>query len=349
MEQTVSFRSYFPAAGKGQAGPRKNPYQPTRYHASAAETEKNRQVMDLLLPLVSHKIDACGGVKRVADLTGDPEVKALLEQIPVRLPRSLSLILTQWGDFFINLPYGLVGNSTAYETGMIRSDGSLEPAYASAFLDEKGDPRDIANPYNVNKKYTIVDLTKDADRLWKCSVNLENDTDLKLAFKLCEETRRHIRGEDGIAPEEFPGGIPWSGAAAPNPKKLRMLKAKGKGPGIYMPVSAPCNLAEEDRTQRKEKILHRIVEILKRSPNKTKNMCLLASDTTIRELKKGAISKFVAFLQEFPTMFRIINIEGTPQYNVILLDGHVPILKVDGGHVSMSSEVYKRKISEAAT
>ena len=53
--------------------------------------------------------------------------------ILIRLPRSLSLILTQWGDFFINLtcvygvnprfvilpsyinmPYGLVGNSTRY-------------------------------------------------------------------------------------------------------------------------------------------------------------------------------------------------------------------------------------------
>ena len=32
--------------------------------------------------------------------------------------------------------------------------------------------------------------------------------------------------------------------------------------------------------------------------------------------------------------------------NVVLLDGHVPILKVDGSHVSLSSEVFKRQMNE---
>jgi len=101
-------------------------------------------------------------------------------------------------------------------------------------------------------------------------------------------------------------------------------------------------MTEQERVTRKEKILHRIVEILIRCPNHTKNMCLLVSDQTIKELKKGAISKFLPFLQEFPTMFRIINIEGTPQYNVSLLDRHVPILKTNGAHVTMSKSVFNQ-------
>jgi len=106
-------------------------------------------------------------------------------------------------------------------------------------------------------------------------------------------------------------------------------------------VPVNVKLTEQERVLRKEKILYRIVEILQRCPNQTKNMCLLVSDPSIKELKKGAISKFLAFLQEFPTMFRIVNVEGTPQYNVTLMDRHVPIIKANGRHVTTSIDVVR--------
>jgi len=56
-------------------------------------------------------------------------------------------------------------------------------------------------------------------------------------------------------------------------------------------------------------------------------MCLLVSDPTIRELKKGAVSKFLSFLQEFPRMLKIVQVEGIPQYNVTLLDSTIPDLR----------------------
>lgn len=313
-----------------------------------ADQEKNRKILDELLPLISKKIDDQAGVMRVPDLASDLEVKKLLDQIPGRLPRTLTLLLPQWGDFFVSLSNNLVGTALGYDTGMIREDGTVEPAYLSTFVDSNGDPLDEAVPFNPNKVLKVIDLVADADRLWKCALDLDNDADLKTAFKICDASRRHIRGEDTIAPPEYPGGVPWSGLPPPNPKKLKgLLKGKGKGAkglfkaGLLQIPTGPINLSEQERVLRKEKILYRIVEILSRCPNQTKNMCLLVSDPSIKELKKGAISKFLAFLQEFPTMFRIINIEGTPQYNITLMDRHVPIIKPNGAHVTTSVDVVR--------
>lgn len=284
--------------------------------------EKNRSILDQLLPLIAAKIDENGGVMRVSDLANMKDVKELITQVPARCPKALPLILTQWTDFFVNMPDGLVGTAMGYDTGMIREDGSLDPAFASTFAE-------TAMPYEgaplVVKEAKPLDLTEAADNLWKCALNLDNDADLKAAYKAIETARKHVRGEDGIAPLHHPNGVPWSGLPPPNPKKAKARAAKG----IVVPAG-PINLSDTERCTRQEKILHRIVEILTKCPNQTKNMCLLVSDPSIRELKRGAVSKFLAFLQEFPKMFRIVNVEGTPQYNITLLDRHVPIIKPHG-------------------
>jgi len=314
-----------------------------KYHvANPHEQEKNKHVMDQLLPLVSRKIDDNGGVARVHDLAEDRQIRVLIQQIPFKLPRSLNLILTQFKEFFVSMPNGLVGTALGFDTGMIKEDGTLEPCYASVFVDNTGNPVGATNPYMSNRVLKVVDLTEKADRLWKCALDLDNDNDLKLAYKGVEEARKHIRGENAVAPKQWvDGAVPWSGLPPPNPKKVKVRKKK-KGPKVAV-AAVPVNLklTEQERVLRKEKILYRIVEILQRCPNQTKNMCLLVSDPSIKELKKGAISKFLAFLQEFPTMFRIVNVEGTPQYNVTLMDRHVPIIKANGRHVTTSIDVVR--------
>jgi len=56
-------------------------------------------------------------------------------------------------------------------------------------------------------------------------------------------------------------------------------------------------------------------------------MCLILSDPTIRELKRGVVSRFLAFLQEFPKLFRIVQVEGIPQYDITMIDTNVPDLR----------------------
>lgn len=311
----------FPTKGKGKGIKSGGP--------KPIEHEKNRAVLDQLLPLVAGKIDENGGVMRVSDLANMKDIKELISQVPARCPKALPLILTQWTDFFVNMPDGLVGTAMGYDTGMIREDGTLDPAFASTFAETAAPYEGGVTP--VIKEAKPLDLTEAADNLWKCALNLEDksEAELKAAYKAIEAARKHVRGEDGIAPLHHPNGVPWSGLPPPNPKKA---KARAKGMGI--PVG-PINLTDQERCTRKEKILHRIVEILTRCPNQTKNMCLLVSDPSIRELKRGAVSKFLSFLQEFPKMFRIVNVEGTPQYNITLLDRHVPIIKPHGTVPSM--------------
>merc|ERR1712112_773363 len=148
-----------------------------------------------------------------------------------------------------------------------------------------------------------MDLTEAADIVWQASLNLVNDAELKAAFKLLENARKALKEA---------------------PKPVQNPPRSGKKPGKK---PAALNIGESERAHRKMRILYRIVEILERSPGQTKNMCLILSDPTIRELKKGVVSKFLAFLQEFPKMMKITQVEGIPQYSVTLLDNHVPDLK----------------------
>eukprot|EP00397_Hematodinium_sp_SG-2012_P029787 GEMP01031498.1.p1 GENE.GEMP01031498.1~~GEMP01031498.1.p1 ORF type:complete len:316 (+),score=86.48 GEMP01031498.1:52-999(+) len=298
----------FPVKGKGKGGPK------------PIDHDKNRAVLDQLLPLVASKIDENGGVMRISDIATLQDVKALISQVPARCPKALPLILTQWTDFFVNMPNGLVGTAMGYDTGMIREDGSLDPAFASTFAETAAPFEDLSKI----KEKKPVDLTTAADDLWRCALNLDNDAELKAAYKAVEQARQHVRGEDGIAPPMHPNGAPWSGQPQQNSKKGGPANQK-KGGSI-----GGINLSDQERCTRKEKILHRCVEILTRCPNQTKQMCLLVSDPSIRELKKGAISKFLTFLQDFPKMFKIVNVEGTPQYNITLLDRQVPFIKPKG-------------------
>jgi len=267
------------------------------------EHEKYRAVLDQLLPLLARRIDASGGVMRVADLAGHKDVKTYLSQVPPRCPKTLPLILSQWTDFFVNMSDGLVGTALGYDTGMIKEDGTLNPLYESNFAPE-GDLIDVEEPEVVQlSEAKPMDLTEAADIVWQASLNLVNDAELKAAFKLLENARKALKEA---------------------PKPVQNPPRSGKKPGKK---PAALNIGESERAHRKMRILYRIVEILERSPGQTKNMCLILSDPTIRELKKGVVSKFLSFLQEFPKMMKITQVEGIPQYSVTLLDNHVPDLK----------------------
>jgi len=274
------------------------------------EHEKNRAVLDKLLPLLASKIDASGGVMRVSDLAFQRDIKFLLYQIPPRCPKSLPLIFAQWTDFFITMADGLVGTAMGYDTGMIEEDGSLSPLYQSNFTIH-ADP--VEEPIiQIVREAKPMDLTDAADLLWRSTLNLGNDADFKAAFKAIETARKHVRSNEGLLPPSKQ--VQQNTNTVPAPRK----KANYAG---------PLNIGDCERATRRQHILRRIVDILSQSPNQTKNMCLLVSDPTIRELKKGAVSKFLSFLQEFPRMLKIVQVEGIPQYNVTLLDSTIPDLR----------------------
>jgi len=290
----------FPAKGQGKGqGPR------------PIQHEKYRTVLDELLPLLARKIDKMGGVMRIADLALHREVKLLLAQVPPRCPKTLPLIFVQWSNFFVNMADGLIGTALGYETGMINADGTLNQLYHSNFsmLNEVVDEQEIIEVREAKP----MDLMDAADQLWQCALNLDNDAEFKAAYKVLEAARKNVRAAEGMA---TPSKSLQQNPNVQNPPR------SGRHPRDGGPV-----IGEDERQTKKMQILHRIVELLERSPGQNKNMCLILMDPTIRELKRGVVSRFLQFLQEFPKLFRIVQVEGIPQYDITLLDNTVPDLR----------------------
>jgi len=233
----------FPMKGQGKGqGPR------------PIEHEKYRTILDQLLPLLAAKIDKAGGVMRVADLAVHRDVKLLLSKVPPRCPKTLPLIFVQWSNFFVNMPDGLVGTSMGYDTGMIQSDGKLNPLYHSNFS-LLTDPLDEQEVIEVQEAKPL-DLMDAADQLWQCALNLDNDAEFKAAYKVLEAARKNVRAAEGMA----------------TPSKLLQKNPNVQNPprsGRH-PRDGGVVIGEAERQTKKMQILHRIIELLERSPGQTR-------------------------------------------------------------------------------
>jgi len=116
---------------------------------------------------------------------------------------------------------------------------------------------------------------------------------------------------------------------------------KGKGKGGKGPnmkggkfaggngVSGAIHLSDHVRRQRREEILGHVIDILQNSPTMSAQLSNLVSNDRIRDAKKGVISKFKGWLEEYPSLFGIERVGDTPQYNVTLIgDPDAPGIKV---------------------
>jgi len=169
--------------------------------------EKNKKLLDTLLPLISKKIDANGGVMKICDLQPMPDVVKILKEIPNGFPKVLQKILLQWTDFFVNMPDGLVGTAMGYETGMIRDDGTLDPAYASMFHVSKRSvisnmtPLALPAAQVITREITAgnekVELHAAAEEVWKASLDLKADAALVSSFHHVLRIRSVLRS--GVA------------------------------------------------------------------------------------------------------------------------------------------------------
>lgn len=256
--------------------------------ASPQETEKNRQVLDVLLPMIAGKIDENGGVHRITDLCEMKEVKEQIAQIPVSFPKALPKILQQWPNFFVTMQNGLIGTSMGYDTGMIRPDGNLDPAYESMFKAKVGQPPKTLETFlkeeaiNNPKIEERLDLNEAADELWRACLNLEDDAGLYGAYQKMTTARSQAKRELGM--EGNQGG----------------------------------KVIEKD--QRRRRVLQRVIEMLVIAPDRSLNLSIIVQDPQVQELKKGAVSRFLAFLKEYAENFEVIAVENGTQYKVTLIN-----------------------------
>jgi len=278
-------------AGVGKAskglGPKASPQKPTA--RAIPDADKNQQILDNLLPFVSSKIDENGGVMKTSDICQFPEVKDQLSQIPNGFPKVLPKILSQWTDFFVVMPNGLIGTAQGYDTGMILPDGTLNPDYASTF---SSNGKSILRPKAQTPTPVIpgekVDLTQATNELSNACLYLEDDQACAAAFRQVQVARAQARGEAGLLVDHVND--------------------------------------DSEKTQKRQQILTIIFEILNAVPDKTVMLNTITQDARIRELKKGQVPKFLSWLQGFPANFVITPNEGTSEFRITLLSDTMPRL-----------------------
>lgn len=109
-------------------------------------------------------------------------------------------------------------------------------------------------------------------------------------------------------------------------KKKRQSQQSFQDPNEPEEDPSTLNMQDSDRLQRRKQILQRCFEKLKVAPDKSLFLCMLVQDSTIRELKKGAVSKFLHWISEFPNNFSVVPVDGGSQYKVTLLSEVMPRL-----------------------
>lgn len=260
-----------------------------------------------LLPMVSSKIDANGGVMAVWQLEQDTEIEGLVEQLPIQgpHPKELDTVLAQWTDFFVALPNKLVGTTMGYETGMIRADHTLEPSYASLFPPEpprKRPRRDAPESLaaNMGVTYTpgkvsfgagdsdgMMALTAAAKTLFDAIETNQPETTLTQLFGTLKSARNCARQKQNCAP---PSG---TGIHATKAKK-KSSADKDAGLDLDIPL--------DQMKERKNSTLLRCAELMKMG---VMSVEMLQADPQVAQFSKGVIPKLDAFLGMYPTVLSV--------------------------------------------
>lgn len=339
--------------GKGKSG--RNPAL-----RDPAKIAKNQEVMDLLLPHVAGKVDESNGVMKIADIAAMSDVIEMMKEIPQGFSKQLNAILARYTDFFVNLPNGLVGTAKGYETGLIKKDGTLDPSYAAKMAPSAPVKRTMSTaigakvagpkaPLGGTAKKTLTDAV---NQMWTAGMNLDDDTAMYLAFSNLQSVRSELkknRGQPAGAVTGAPIGsgtkkpvtVAKAGAVVAAPSVPAVGKGSGKGapavnavrPVISTPaatndIDGNFNLSAEERQMRKQAIMDRAVQKLQAKSDGTLLLTQIVADEVIKENRKGTISKFLTFFQEFPTVFAIEHVAGTPQHRITLIgtaDTTVPL------------------------
>jgi len=252
--------------GKGKGRPGSIQQDP---HADAL----NAQVLDRLLLAISALIDSHNGVYTISGISKDRAIMQELAQIPKGFPNSVAQILPKYPDFFIMLGNDKVGTALGYDSGLIREDGTLDESAANTGTDS------ITMQANLFKSMTelmVVGLYSQDDSAVNQAINA-----LRVAREKCKLHNQY---------PTMPGASPAFAFAG---RKL----PKGD--------PAQANLSDEERQQRREWVLQKCVEALSQQPNYAMEVSKLSSVEEIRNMKKGAIGKFQAWLQEQSAYFSL--------------------------------------------
>ena len=83
------------------------------------DEQRYSQILETLIPKISNFVDANDGVCSISLLMQDPELKALVNEIPNTKEKKITKILANYLDFFALLEGGNIATHKGYENGLV--------------------------------------------------------------------------------------------------------------------------------------------------------------------------------------------------------------------------------------
>jgi len=278
------------------------------------------QAIQELLPLVSGIIDENKGVLNSACIGQHNGVRALLGRIKGH--KGLGKLLGEYKDYFVQFEGGYVGTAAGYDSGLIRPDGTLNMELVKANHKSNknlhpGPPKpknkrphmmalapavapsqSVAESYSGGSSETQLTLMQTLSEFNLMALYNPDDNGLYQLFAQIQAARHKARQENAF-PE------------VPSMKPLKGQKTKLMNMGGLTPA---------ERDERKAQILRICIEELRKQPTRSLGVHALVQHEQVAQLKRGAIGKFVTFLQDHSDVFEVTQIPDTPQWNVVLLE-----------------------------
>jgi len=90
-----------------------------------SDDDKYSQVLEALIPKISNFIDAQDGVCSLSLITQDPDVKQLMNDIPMTKEKKITKILANYLDFFALLEGGNIATHKGYENGLVDANNNI--------------------------------------------------------------------------------------------------------------------------------------------------------------------------------------------------------------------------------
>lgn len=264
------------------------PAQPN--NTTSMDADKKNKLLDKLIHRCAAIADSQGGIVSLGLLT--QETKEMLDQLPEGEENRLAKILGRYNDYFQVLPDQMVATYLAYESGLVDENGKVQKSK----LRQKEKMKKVLE-VNPDEPEEVQQLSAAAHGLFNACFELQGSTFEEWVSMVRQERAKMIDG--GILSINYTPNKP---SIIANGEKVEHLSAG-------------------ERQVKIEQTLRELVCILEQCPDKQCTISKLAQMDSVLAIKKGAISKFQAFIQANPNTFQIVDVEPPKQpYVKLVLD-----------------------------
>jgi len=271
-----------------------NPEQQAMYDQQ--KLTQHKKILDELLPLLNQIINSNGGVMRIESLAARAPVRNMMNRMQPPHAKALTDLLTDWNEYFLMMPAGIVGTNLGYDSGLIMEDGSLNSDYIWKFVSPSESKDKGPDAHD-----SLVHL---ADALFHAIMDLSSEEPLMAAFNALRQKRGQMV------------------AVKPDQPKVKPMATQGQIPLQSGPGADDALLLPPE--QRQEWIIMQIIQWMRKIQGKSMHISQIFADAG--PMKNGIFVKGKEFLERYPTLFSIHGggceggIDNYPPISVTLLD-----------------------------